>query len=270
MDESGHPHQSLKGRIILYTIKVDAHTHTIFSWHAYGTVAENVAMAAKKGLTGLGIADHFGFPYQPLEDGIPEWTSIGSIRILPKEIDGVRIFCSVEMDIVDFDGHLCCYDRVYKPTGEPLLDVYLRSRDYVVASLHTFDGYRDGTVAQNTAMYAGALRNPYVKILAHPCRPGVEFDMDEIVKVAKAEGKMLEINNLTHTDTPAAIDRCRKLAEKCAEEGTMIVVDSDGHCPWHIGRFDMALETLESIHFPEELIANRSLETFKAAIGMTE
>lgn len=254
----------------MYSIKVDAHTHTIFSWHAYGTVAENVAAAAKKGLTGLGIADHFGYPYQPEKDGLPDWTFIGSVKSLPKVIDGVRIFASVEIDIVDFEGHLCCWDRVHKGTGKPATEVYLPTRDYVVASLHTFDGYKDGTPTQYTEMYSGALRNPYVKILAHPCRPSVEFDMDEIVKVAKAEGKMLEINNLTHTDTPRAIERCRQLAIKCAEEGTKIVVDSDGHCPWHIGRFDMALETLESIHFPEELIANRSLESFMEAIGMKE
>ncbi|MBR6790241.1 MAG: phosphatase [Oscillospiraceae bacterium] len=254
----------------MYSVKVDAHTHTIFSWHAYGTVAENVAEAAKKGFTGLGISDHFGYPYQPDKGGIPDWTPIGSIRALPKEIDGVRIFCSVEMDIVDFEGHLCGWDKIHKPSGKAYTDVYLPTRDYVIASLHYFDGFRDGTVAQNTEMYLGALRNPYVKFIAHPCRPGVQFDMTEVVRAAKAEGKMLEFNNLTHVDTPRAIGDCMKLAEKCAEEGTMIVVDSDGHCPWHIGRLDMALKALEEIHFPEELIANRSLESFMAAIGMAE
>ena len=39
-------------------ILVDTHTHTIASDHAYSTVLENAAAAARAGLEGLAITDH--------------------------------------------------------------------------------------------------------------------------------------------------------------------------------------------------------------------
>ena len=122
-------------------------------------------------------------------------------------------------------------------------------------------------MAQNTEMYIGALQNPYVDIIGHPCRPGVAFDQLEVVRAAKSLHKCLEINDHTFGETPKAADNCRALAVKCAEEGTSIVVSSDAHSAWMIGEFSLAEKMLEEIHFPEELIANRTLDAFAALRG---
>ncbi|MDD6033999.1 MAG: phosphatase [Oscillospiraceae bacterium] len=253
----------------MYTVKVDPHTHTLFSGHAYSTIGENLAQAAKQGLTGLGTADHAGPEFYTVRDGLPQWGYLLNTSALPREVDGVRLLSSAEIDIVDLEGHTACWDLrpPAEPDAMPIGERLLRTRDYAIASFHFFDGCRDGSFSQYTEMYQNVLRNPLIQILGHPCRPGFDFDMDEIVRTARAEHKLLEINEHSF-DSPARItDRCRQLAIKCAEEGTSIVVSSDAHSAWFVGKFDRALAMLEEIHFPAELIANRSLEDFMAAVG---
>lgn len=255
----------------MYSIKTDLHTHTIFSGHAYSTIGENAHEAAKKRLTAIGMTDHFGIISTEMQDnGLPNVGPMMNKAALPKYIEGVRVLHGVEMDIADLKGKLAFTDfypdffghKSEVSFGERLLS----TRDLVIASLHFFDGCKDGTVAQNTEMYIGALQNRYVDIIGHPCRPGVEFDMRELARAAKALNKCLEVNDHTF-DTPDAVNNCRALAECCAEEGTSIVVSSDAHSAWFIGEFDRAKSMLEEIHFPEELIANRTLESFAALRG---
>jgi putative hydrolase len=206
-------------------------------------------------------------------DGMVDWGPLMNFAALPKVVHGVRVLAGVEIDIVDFKGTLAFYDRTFPfgpaaDSGMSIGEVVLRSRDIAIASLHMFPGCREGSVVQNTEMYLGAIRNPLIDIIGHPCRPGVEFDMDEIVRAAKETHTFLEINDHTF-DTPAATGNCRKLAEKCAEEGTHIVVSSDAHSAFFVGEFGRAVSMLEEIHFPQELIANESLEKIAALRGRT-
>ena len=48
--------------------------------------------------------------------------------------------------------------------------------------------------------------------------------------------------------------------------GVPVVVSSDAHFVNHVGYFKEALEMLESIQFPEELILNADEEAFAACI----
>ena len=51
-------------------IKIDAHTHTLASDHAYSTVSENAAAAAQAGLDAIVLKDDQGgaFTYYKLRD----------------------------------------------------------------------------------------------------------------------------------------------------------------------------------------------------------
>lgn len=136
----------------------------------------------------------------------------------------------------------------------------LRTRDIAIASLHGFDGSRSGSVAQNTRMFIGALTTPGIHILGHPGRSGAPFDLDALVRTARDAGKLLEINEHSFDFEGEHLDVCRRLAEKCAEEGVSVVVSSDAHSPYTVGCFDKALTMLEGIGFPQALIANESLD----------
>ena len=76
---------------------------------------------------------------------------------LPPVIGGVRVLHGVEIDIVDFAGHLAFCDCFPGESGISIGERLLRSRDVVIASIHMFPGFRDGTSAQNTEMYLAAL-----------------------------------------------------------------------------------------------------------------
>ena len=132
----------------MYSIKTDLHTHTIFSGHAYSTIGENAHEAAKKGLTAIGMTDHFGIISTEMQNnGLPNVGPMMNKAALPKYIEGVRVLHGVEMDIADLKGKLAFTDfypdffghKSEVSFGERLLS----TRDLVIASLHFFDGCKD-------------------------------------------------------------------------------------------------------------------------------
>lgn len=88
-----------------YRIAGDLHTHTLFTRHAYSTIAENVAAARAAGLEVLGSADHFS-PMLFDEPTIKNFQFFINQRIWPREWDGVTLLRGAEVDIVDLDGTL--------------------------------------------------------------------------------------------------------------------------------------------------------------------
>lgn len=255
----------------MLTIKVDPHTHTLFSGHAFSTIGENVTYAASMGLEAIGMADHFSPHFTPAGKNGPSWGGIMNMPALPRIISGVTVLASVEIDIVDLEGRLAFWDCTVPKEYAGGRDIsvntpLLESRDYAIASVHGFPGSRDGSRAQNTKMYCSALENPYIHIIGHPGRAGLRFDIDEVCRTAKALGKMLEINDHSFDSDTDVTDECRRIALRCAELETKVVVSSDAHSAWFVGHFERALAMLEEIHFPPELIANRTLEGFLQTI----
>ena len=114
--------------------------------------------------------------------------------------------------------------------------------------------------------YVGALEDPKVLILGHTGRAGVPFELDAVLTAARDLGKLIEINEHSLADKPESIEKCRQIAERCAELGVHISVSSDAHASFGVGGFDNALAMLEQIHFPQELIATRTAATFERAI----
>ncbi|MGI6120647.1 MAG: PHP domain-containing protein, partial [Desulfosporosinus sp.] len=82
-------------------IKVDLHTHTVASGHAYSTISENAQAALRKGIKLLGMTDH-----GPSMPGTPHLYHFGNLSILPEELYGVRILPGVEANITNHEGEL--------------------------------------------------------------------------------------------------------------------------------------------------------------------
>lgn len=253
----------------MYSIKVDPHTHTIFSNHGFSTIGENAAYASKIGLEAIGMSEHFGPIFFPKPQG---YRATMNMEALPSTIDGVRILASVEIDIVDSKGNIGYWNvPLIHPhagviEGMTANDPMLSSRDYSIASVHGFMDKSVTRISQNTEMYCNVLENKNIQIIGHPTRPGLKFDLKEVCQTAKAQNKMLEINDHTFDSNETITDECRNLAICCAEIGTKIVVSSDAHSAWFVGKFDRALKMLEEINFPKELIANKNLDEFLKAI----
>lgn len=226
-------------------ILTDLHTHTLASTHAYSTLKENIDMAKKAGLEAIAVTDHG----VSMEDSPHIW-HFDNLKSIPDVIDGIRILKGTEANILDLQGNLDMTDKC------------LKHLDIVVASIH-MPCYKDYGTEDNTQAYLNVLDNPYVDIIGHSGYADIMYDYETVLLKAKQMHKLIEINNATFNVRARSIPNCRNIALMCKKLGVGICVNSDAHNCYVIGRYDKAVEMLEEIDFPEELIMNSSYEKLK-------
>ena len=232
-------------------IIADTHTHTIASTHAYATVTEMVAEAARLGLYAIAITDH-----GPDMPGSPQRWYFNNLRAIPSTFMGVRVLRGVEANITDFDANL------------DLDDGTLSDLEWVVASIHdvTLDQSKTkvsfDTVSQ---LYLNAAKNPYIKVIGHCGTPAYKFDYEGVLPVLAQAGKLIEINDSAFKNNKSSVPNCIEIARICKTKGIPIIVNTDAHFTTQLGRFDGSIKMLQEIGFPEELVVNSSVERFRQA-----
>lgn len=257
----------------MYRLLCDTHTHTLFSRHAYSSIEENVRAAAAQGLELLASTDHFGEMLYPEQD-LKNFQYLNNYNDWPRRWHGVTLLHGCEADIVDLKGNLFGFDRPVPCSivseaynrEMSLLERVLIQQDFVIASIHGKNHTEGASRAQLTQMYVGALEHPRVLALGHIGRSNLDFEVDEVLKTAKALNKLIEINenSLKNTDTAK---RCRAIAQRCAELEVSVCVNSDAHISCAIGRFERCQEMLSSIGFPEALIVTCDRTHFLEALN---
>ncbi len=219
-------------------ILTDTHTHTNCSDHAFSTVAENLAMAKRRGLDLICMTDH-----APAIPDAPHIWHFSTMHDLPKEVDGVRLLKGIEANVLDDEGHLDVPRSVQERA------------DMMIASMHT-PCYHSTSKEAHTAAWLNVIQNPYVTILGHTGDQRFDFDHETVIAAAKKANKCIEINNHSFEARGGSRENCRDIALICKKLGAKIVVSSDAHNCYQIGIFDHAIAMLEEIDFPEELIMN--------------
>lgn len=199
-------------------IRGDLHVHS--DWDGGSNSIEKIAETAReRGYQYVGIADHTKF--LKIERGLDE----KKIRERNREIDRLnergkkvkppfRILKGCEANIMN-DGSIDISDEV------------LAELDFVIAGVHS---QFKMTRAEMTERIIRALRNPHVDILSHPTgrilkrRDEYEADFDHLLKVAREEGKILEINAY-----PERLDLNDINIMKAVRAGVRMVVNTDAH-----------------------------------------
>jgi len=225
--------------------EADLHVHTIASGHAFSTVADNVQIAAKKGLKLIAITDHG--PNMP--DG-PHPYYFYNMRVLPKSYLGVEILKGVEANIIDEKGNIDIPEDLAKKL------------DLVLAGFHPYCS-PSGTVVENTKAMINAINNPLIDMIVHPGNPGFQIDPTEIVLACKDRGTLLEINNnsLGVTGSRAgSYHNCLTIAEKAAEHGIKVAIGSDAHWSEQVGNFPLATELVSKVGLKESQVINTSVQ----------
>jgi len=225
---------------------VDLHTHTVASGHAYSTIMEMAKVAKDKGLKAIAVTDH-----GPAVPGGAHPYHFWNLRIVPKEIYGIRIFKGVEANIVNSKGRL------------DLEDELLESLDVVLVAFHARCGYDDMGVVKNTKSMIAAIKNPFVKVVAHPGNPSFPIDACEIVAAAKEYGVLIELNNsslLTTTSRFGSYESCLAITTEAYEAGLDVVLASDAHIASAVGNFNEAINLAQKVGFTKERIANSSVD----------
>lgn len=233
-------------------ILIDVHTHTISSGHAYSTINENMQAASEKGLTALAITDH-----SPGMPGSTHLFHFANLKVIPSELHGVKLLRGVEANIINYEG------EIDMPEG------ILSSLDMVIASLHPpcIEFADEETV---TACIEKVMKNPYVNIIGHPGDNRYPMNWERIVKSSKETGTLLEVNNASlkpGSFRPGVRENLIMILKYCKQYEVPVVLGSDAHFYTAIGEFKEAIELLEEIDFPENLVLNTNPEKLMTLIG---
>lgn len=223
----------------------DFHTHSISSGHAYNTIYEYAHYAKEKGLKVIAITDH-----GPKMGGGPHKYFFENLRMLPNEINGVRILKGIEANILNEKGALDL-------SNETLGDL-----DIVLASFHRNLGYSGRSKKKNTEALLKVIKNPHVRVIAHPGNPQFKVDLKTIVSACKEYGVLLEINNNSFAGfvRVGSYDVCLEIAKEVKRIGWKVVFGSDAHCVYQLGLFDNSIKLANEAGLSESDIVNSSME----------
>jgi DNA polymerase (family 10) len=138
----------------------------------------------------------------------------------------------------------------------------LASLDIVLVAVHSHFALSE---REQTARVVRALRHPAVQILGHPMgrligeREPVRLDFDEVLRVAAAEGVLLEINA-----QPARLDLDDVAARAAIEQGIPLVVNTDAHSTAELGFMRWGVDQARRAWATAGAIANtRRLTAFR-------
>lgn len=115
-----------------------------------------------------------------------------------------------------------------------------------------------GTAAEHTRSYIQLAQNENVDLIGHSGSAEFVYDYETVIPIFGECGKIVEINAHTFVCRKKSIENCRRIAELCAKHNVPVMVNSDAHSEFEVGRVERALAMLEEIGFPEELIINTS------------
>ena len=229
-------------------VELDVHTHTFASGHAYGTIREMAQAAAEKGLKILGITEHAkGIP------GTCDDIYFENLRVVPRKMYGIELLLGSEINILDYDGNLSLSAEI------------IDKLDIRIAGIHSHC-YKAGTIEQNTDAVLKTIKNPRIDIISHPDDGKCPLDYEPIVKAAKENSVLLELNNNSLNPINKRLNAREnnlKMLSLCIQYDVPILVSSDAHDPADIARYDFVTEVLNEIQFPEKLIINKNAEMFK-------
>jgi len=153
---------------------------------------------------------------------------IQAIRAAQKQIDGIRLLASCEVDILK-DGSLDMDSEV------------LAELDIVLCSIHS---YMNLDRAAMTERMLAALEHPYTQIIAHPTgrlllrRESFEYDMELILKTARGRGVAMECNS--HPERLDLRDTHLRMAK---EAGVKIVISTDAHATTQLALIEFGVRT---------------------------
>ena len=235
-----------------HELKLDVHTHTVMSGHAYSSLQEMVAAAQQKNLDILGITEH--------APGIPGTCNpiyFRNLHVVPRRFGNLRLLLGAELNILDTKGTLDLEEYYYK-----MLDIR-------IAGIHLLC-WEGGTVEENTQGMINAIRNPWTQIISHPGDGTAELLFEPIVLAAKESKTLLEINNSSlnpNRNKETALRNNLEILRLCKRYEVPVVLSSDAHISYAIADYSFIWPLLQEPEFPDALIMNYFPARFLSYIG---
>jgi DNA polymerase (family X) len=199
----------------------DVHMHTVET-DGRKTIEEMAEAAIEHGYKYMAITDHSkNLAFANGLDDKRAVEHIQRIRAADKQIDGIKIFAGIEVDILG-DGALDLSDSV------------LDQMDLVIASVHS---HFNQSPAEMTDRLLKAIANPNTSFIGHPTgrmllrRDAYQFDMDAVLKAAAKNKVAMELNAY-----PDRLDLCDRHLRLAKQHEVKIVINTDSHHTSHLDK----------------------------------
>ena len=240
-----------------FRITGDFHTHTVYSkvgpyFHGKGTILQNVAAAAMKGLSEVAITDHGPSDFYGLDPRkIPHMRL--DIAKAVKRFPRVKVYLGVEADIVDTPNGLDV------PKEDFGLYDFVNAGYHYVPNCHMIQNWlafrfpcpkdvKERLRKQNTDRIIKALSTNDIKILTHPGDKAY-IDTHAVAKACEETGTLVEIN-ARHRHP-----NCEEL-KIFAGYDVRFIISSDAHRPEKVGRYTKSMALAMSAGINADRIVN--------------
>ena len=217
---------SLPQLITQKDIQGDVHMHTVET-DGKNTIAEMAEAAKSRGYKYMAITDHSkNLAFANGLDDKRAVEHIQRIRDANKQIDGIKIFAGIEVDILA-DGDLDLSDDV------------LAQMDIVIASVHSVFNQES---AKMTERLIKAIENPNTSIIGHPTgriqlrRDSYPFDMHAVLTAAAKHKVAMELNAY-----PDRLDLNDVNLRQAKQHGVKTVINTDAHHTSHMEKMQYGI-----------------------------
>ena len=233
-------------------LKVDTHTHTYASGHAYSTLIENAKSAKQNGLAMFCTTDH-----SESMPGAPHYWFFSNQRVLPRFIEGVAIIRGVESNIMNTQGEIDIHPSVDK------------NLDWVIASFHE-PVFRPSDSAAHTEALLNVIKGGRVDALGHLGNPNFDFDFEAVIQCAVEHNVAIEINNTTlkGNSRVGSVDRCYEIARIAKAKGAFITSGSDAHFCNDVGGLDLVSALLDEVGIDSTKVITHSPQQFLSFLAL--
>ena len=186
----------------------------------------------------------------PILPDSPRHWHFGNLKVLPDNINGIRLYKGIEANIISYEGE----------TDLPL--EYYDGLEIVLAGFHSLTPYsEESTFEQNTQTILNVIKNGKVDILAHLGNPKYPLDYEKVVKYAAEKNVAIEINNSSFEKSRKGSEKnCLEILKLCKKYGNYVSIGSDTHFSMNIGNFSKAYIIFEDVNIEENKILNSSFE----------
>ncbi len=226
--------------------KVDTHTHTYASGHAYSTLIENAKSAKQNGLAMFCTTDH-----AESMPGAPHYWFFSNQKILPRFLEGVAIIRGVEANILNIEGEIDIPASID------------RNLDWVIASFHE-PVFCPSNKETHTEALINVIQSGRVDALGHLGNPNFDFDFEAVLKCAQQHNVAIEINNTTlkGNSRVGSVDRCHEIAQVGKDQGVFFTTGSDAHFCQDVGNLALVGELMDRVGIASEKVITHSAKQF--------
>ncbi|OMH32773.1 phosphatase [Motiliproteus sp. MSK22-1] len=230
-------------------ILCDTHSHTVASTHAYSTVHDYWQIAAQKGMQLFSITDH-----GPAMPDAPHPWHFGNMKVLPRVHNNIALLRGIEANIL-LDGTLDI------PVGMvPFLD-------FAVASFHE-PVFEPSDKKSHTKAMISAIETGLCQIVGHPGNPNYPIDHEEVIRAAKDNNVLIEINNSSFTHSRKGSEKqCSAILEAVLKLDWKVTFSSDAHIAFDVGDVSRCVQLAESLSFPEDKVVDANANRFLAFLA---